>query len=238
MAKKAAGSAKKKGVSKQVAPRKPVAKAKPAKRPVRRPKAPSKTVVKRASARKVAAPAKRKKAAHKIETLDLSAFPPEAVTQEEKRLCLACVLDAFLRHMGLGPKTAYSEIRKYAPSVAELTATTITRPYFIASDPDDHCPYCGSASKWHAKLLIYRIESGWEVDHGRLFLAPVLFDELLLVQYLISRSHRAGGLTLEGRYTLQELFHRLRGSGYLRAIGVQAQNPSDAFEQLLAYLSG
>jgi hypothetical protein len=40
-----------------------------------------------------------------------------------------------------------------------------------------------------------RLENGWEVDKGRLFLAPTLFDELLLVQYLVSRSHRAGGLT-------------------------------------------
>lgn len=28
----------------------------------------------------------------------------------------------------------------------------------------------------------------WEVENGRLFLAPMLFDELLLVQYLVSRS--------------------------------------------------
>ncbi len=83
-----------------------------------------------------------------------------------------------------------------------------------------------------------RLEEGWEVDSGRLFLAPVLFDELLLVQYLLSRSHRAGGLTLEGRYTLPELWHRLRNAGYLRAVGVQAGNPSDALEGLLAYLSG
>jgi hypothetical protein len=83
-----------------------------------------------------------------------------------------------------------------------------------------------------------RLESGWEVDQGRLFLAPVLFDELLLVQYLVSRSHRAGGLTLEGRYTLPELFARLRNAGYLRAVGVHAQNPADALEQLVAYLGG
>ena len=76
------------------------------------------------------------------------------------------------------------------------------------------------------------------VDSGRLFLAPELFDELLLVQYLVSRSHLAGGLTLERRYTLPELWHRLRNSGYLRAVGVTANNPSDAFEQLLEYLSG
>lgn len=78
----------------------------------------------------------------------------------------------------------------------------------------------------------------WELDQGRLFLAPMLFDELLLVQYLVSRSQLAGGLTLERRYTLPELWHRLRHSGYLRFIGVQANNPSDALEQMLAHLSG
>lgn len=78
----------------------------------------------------------------------------------------------------------------------------------------------------------------WEVDRGRLFLAPMLFDELLLVQYLLSRSQLAGGLTLERRYTLPELWHRLRHSGYLRSIGVQANNPSDALEQMLTHLSG
>jgi hypothetical protein len=78
----------------------------------------------------------------------------------------------------------------------------------------------------------------WQVERGRLFLAPMLFDELLLVQYLVSRSRLVGGLTLERRYTLPELWHRLRHSGYLRSIGVQANNPSDALEQTLAHLSG
>jgi hypothetical protein len=78
----------------------------------------------------------------------------------------------------------------------------------------------------------------FESENGRLFLAPMLFDELLLVQYLLSRSQLAGGLTLERRYTLPELWNRLRHSGYLRCIGVQANNPSDALEQMLAHLSG
>jgi hypothetical protein len=78
----------------------------------------------------------------------------------------------------------------------------------------------------------------WEVENERLFLDPMLFDELLLVQYLVSRSQLAGGLTLERRYTLPELWHRLRHSGYLRFIGVQANNPSDALELMLAHLSG
>lgn len=76
-----------------------------------------------------------------------------------------------------------------------------------------------------------RLESGWELDNDRLFLAPHLFDELLLVQYLISRSHRAGGLTLEGRYTLPELITRLRNSGYLRAVNVPSQSPGETLEQ-------
>jgi len=83
-----------------------------------------------------------------------------------------------------------------------------------------------------------RLETGWETDSGRVFLAPMLFDELLAVHYLLSRSHKSGGLTLERRYTLPELFSRLRNSGYLRSAGITASNPSDALEQLLDYLGG
>ncbi len=259
--------------------------------------------------------------------LDLSALPSESVGKLEKCICLACVLDVFTRHMGLTPKAAHLEIKRYTPSVAELYASAMTRPYFAGQSPKDRCPYCGSAPKWHARLQVYRIESGkatdvlrrelvkslpksddqflvleekgtqqhaffewldkisasqnldnpdwlrevsrhylsrkepkadwqaafdqihsirrsrrlesgWEVDHGRLFLSPMLFDELLLVQYLVSRSHKAGGQTLEGRYTLLELFVRLRSSGYLRAVAVHAHNPGDALEELLNHLSG
>jgi hypothetical protein len=45
-------------------------------------------------------------------------------------------------------------------------------------------------------------------------------------------------LTLEGRYTLTELFLRLRKAGYLRAVGIDTHNPADALEQLLDHLSG
>ena len=268
-----------------------------------------------------------KPAAPRVKPLDLSAFPPESVVQSERRICLACIWDVFTRHMKLAPKTALSEIKRYTPGVDELNAAAVTRPWFVSAAPRDPCPYCGSAAKWHARISIYRIESGkatdalrrelvkslpklghqvvvleqkatqqhaffewlekisegldlddpawlrevsrhylsrkepkvdwqaqfaqasairrsrrlesgWEIDGGRLFLAPVLFDELLLVQYLVSRSHRAGGLTLEGRYTLPELFVRLRNSGYLRAAGVPAHNPADTLEQLLVHLSG
>jgi hypothetical protein len=259
--------------------------------------------------------------------LDLSKFPAESITRMERAICLACVWKVLTYHLKLAPKTALVEIRRYTPSLDELTATTVARPYIPDPSYKHPCPYCGAASKWIARLPIYRIESGkatdtlrrelvkslskkdesfvvleqkatqqlaffewlesiskqadlsdpasirdvsrhylsrrepkadwqaefgrthsirrsrrleegWEVDSGRLFLAPMLFDELLLVQYLVSRSHRAGGLTLEGRYTLPELFHRLRHSGFLGVVGVQAGNPADALEQLVEYLSG
>jgi hypothetical protein len=273
------------------------------------------------------APAARPKGVNKVQTIDLSRFPPESTSVIEKRICLACVLEIFTRHLGLTARIAHLEIKRYTPSLADLYAPGITRPWFINHLNQDHCPYCGSTSKWHTTLWVYRIEggkatdtlrrelikslpqsdnqfavleekatqqhaffewlgkistgldldnpawlrevslhylsrrepktdwhahhgqvdvirrsrrleSGWEIDNGRLFLAPVLFDELLLVQYLVSRSHRAGGLTLEGRYTLPELYGRLRNSGYLRAVGVSAQNPADALEQLVIHLGG
>jgi hypothetical protein len=297
--------------------KKPSPKKRPARKPARATKAP---VAKPDKAGKKIKVSK----AGGIQPLDLGAFPEESVIQSEKWICLACVLDVFTRHMGLAPKTAHLEIKRYTPSLEELYAAVPTRPFFTS---ESICPYCGSASKWHARLRVYRIESGkttdglrrqlvkslpksddqfvlleqkatgqhaffewidkisaalnfddegwlrevsrhylsrkepkvdwqaqfdathsirrsrrldtgWEVDQGRLFLAPTLFDELLLVQYLASRSQKAGGLTLEGRYTLGELFARLRNAGYLRAAEVHAHNPSDALEQLLNYLSG
>jgi hypothetical protein len=236
-------------------------------------------------------------------------------------------LDVFTRHLNLAPRTAYLEIKRYTPSISELYALTPGRPWFASPSDQNRCPYCGSSSKWHARLRVYRIESskatdlprrdllkslpqadnqwvvveekatrqhaffewldkisagldledidwlnklsqhylsrkepkvdwhakfgqihsirrsrrlesGWDIDNGRLFLAPFLFDELLLVQYLVSRSHRSGGLTLEGRYTLPELISRLRNAGYLRVSGIQARSPADALELLITYLGG
>lgn len=306
--------------------KRPAAKPRPSLKKAAKKAAPKKAAAKRVASKKVRPlPAIRKPIG--LEPLDLSAFPAESLTQSEKWICLACILDVFTRHMSLSAKTAHLEIKRYAPSLAELYATEPTRPFYAAESEKEPCPYCGSPAKWHARLRVYRIESGkatdalrrelikslpksddqfvlleqkatgqhaffewidkvsagldfddshwlrdvslhylsrkdpktdwrthfdathsirrsrriedgWEVDQGRLFLAPTLFDELLLVQYLASRSQKAGGLTLEGRYTLQELFSRLRNAGYLRAVEVHASNPSDALEQLLDHLSG
>jgi hypothetical protein len=310
------------------------------------PKAIKKAVVKKTAAKKPGAKksapkpkaAKPKARVPAVFLVDLSAFPPESVISGERSLCVACVWQIFTRAMSLPPKTALSEMKRYTPTLEELTSEEAARPFFVTPEKiaqeKQPCPYCGSPAKWHARIETHRIESGkatdvlrrslvkslptsddqfvvleqkatqqhaffewlekisvnldlddpawlrdvslhylsrkepkvnwpvefagvhsirrsrrlgpdqeaavqsWEVESGRLFLAPMLFDELLLVQYLVSRSQLAGGLTLERRYTLPELWHRLRHSGYLRSIGVQASNPSDALEQMLAHLSG
>jgi hypothetical protein len=305
--------------------RKTKAPAKPAKKATRSVKARAKDA--QPAARKRPAARKPPSKSDKLRPLDLSAFPPESVSVVEKRICFACILDIFTRHLGLSSTTANVKIRQYIPTLTELYASPSSRPWFTNQPKQDVCPYCGSPAKWHTTLTVYRIESGkatdalrrefvkslprtgglfevleerathqhaffewlekiavgldldnpvwlreisihylsrrepktdwqslsgqihairrsrrlesgWEMDQGRLFLSPLLFDELLLVQYLVSRSHRAGGLTLEGRYTLAELIKRLRNSGYLRTVGISAQNPDEALEQLVAHLGG
>jgi hypothetical protein len=312
-------------------------KTKPASKPARksarrptpsaRPPKPAKPAPKKKPPDRKSSAAARSKVAVKAQPIDVSSFPPESITVLEKWICLACVLDVFTRHLHLALRTAHLEIKRYLPSISELYAVTAARPWFVNQPAQKFCPYCGSASKWHARLSVYRIESGkatdglrrelvkslpqsdnqfavleekatqqhaffewldrigtgldlenpvwlrdvslhylsrkesktdwkalfaqihsirrsrrlgsgWEIDKDRLFLAPNLFDELLLIQYLVSRSHRSGGLTLEGRYTLQELLARLRSGGYLRALEINAQNPGDALEQLVAHLGG
>ena len=82
-----------------------------------------------------------------------------------------------------------------------------------------------------------RLTEGWERDGARLFLAPGLYCEALLIQYLVSRSHAHGGLTLEGRLTLMELVRRLRYGGYLDRIGITEREPGEVFEKLIDHLA-
>jgi hypothetical protein len=105
----------------------------------------------------------------KTQPLDLSPFPPESTTILERWICLACVLDVFTRHLHLAPRAAHLEIKRYTPSLSEFYAPT-ARPWFINQPAQTFCPYCGSASKWHTRLSVYRIESGTvaivHVTHG------------------------------------------------------------------------
>ena len=82
-----------------------------------------------------------------------------------------------------------------------------------------------------------RLTEGWQRDGARLFLAPNLYSEALLIQYLVSRSQTHGGLTLEGRLTLMELIRRLRYGGYLDQIGITVREPGEVFEKLIDHLA-
>jgi hypothetical protein len=61
-----------------------------------------------------------------------------------------------------------------------------------------------------------RLEEGYEVDAGCLYLCTDLWDEVLLFQYFLSRSHLSGGRTFEGRLTIRELIQRLRRRGFMK----------------------
>jgi hypothetical protein len=259
--------------------------------------------------------------------LDLSAFPSSSVTEYSTLVCLACVFDIFTTQLGFAPRTAYSEIRKYSPTIAELTAPKAARPFFDSDDKQAHCPYCNAAKRWHARLETVRIEGGkptdaarralikklpqkdnrfqvletksdkraifydwldtlvrnldleesgwlleatraylarfepktnwnevfegvravrrsqrlsegWEREGSRLFLAPPIYNEALIVQYLVSRSHVHGGQTLEGRLTLFELIRRLRYSGYLDQKEISGADQSEALDAIIEKIAG
>src|SRR5215831_8379114 len=82
-----------------------------------------------------------------------------------------------------------------------------------------------------------RVAEGWQLEGARLYLAPGLYAEAVLIQYLVSRSHAHGGLTLDGRITLMELIRRLRYFGYLDQIGISEREPGEVFEKLIEHLA-
>jgi hypothetical protein len=265
--------------------------------------------------------------AKKSRELDLNAFPPGTVTEYSTLVCLACIFKLFTTQLGLAPRTAYSEIKRYSPSIEELTAPVAVRPFFDSEEKHPHCPYCNAAKRWHARLDTFRIEGakstdaarralakslptkdnqfqfietksdrrslffdwletqrnhldldddswliaatraflervepknnwsdvfadlraarrsqrleeGWEREGSRLFLAPSIYSEVLIVQYLISRSHTHAGHTFEGRITLVELIRRLRYSGYLGANEINESDQFEILERLVEKLSG
>jgi hypothetical protein len=265
--------------------------------------------------------------ATKKRELDFSHFPPGTVAEYTTLVCLACIFDIFTAQLGLAPRTAYSEIKRYAPTVSELTAPQAARPFFDSAEKNPRCPYCDAAKRWHAHLDTYRIEGGkttdaprrallktlpkaeeqfqtietksdrrtlffewldtlghtldfedeawlieatraflernepkinwaevfeglravrrshrleegWERDGARLFLSPSLYNDALLVQYLVSRSHKHGGRTFEGRLTLIELVRRLRYTGHLDAQGITERDQFDVLEKLVEHLTG
>src|ERR687885_58700 len=142
--------------------RKTATKASPAKRGAKA--APSKTkkvvATKKSRAVEVAAGAKKKK-----DVLDFAEFPAGSFTRHATTLCLACIFRLFTKQLGLAPRTAYNEIRRYAPTVEELTSRNPQRPFFKATDEKNaRCPYCEAPRRWHARVPVHRIEGGKSSD--------------------------------------------------------------------------
>jgi hypothetical protein len=291
-------------------------------------KAAAKKATKKSATKKSATP-KSAKAKQARDVLDFSEFPAGSVSRSDVTLCLACIFRLFTNQLGLAPRTAYDEIRRYSPTVEELTAREPQRPFFKpANDKNVRCPYCEAARRWHAPVSVYRVEGGkaldaarrslvknlptkdgrfqvdeqrktakqvffewlerlgqgldfaddgawtlraareylqrrdpktdwaaafegaravrrsqrmeegFERDGARLFLAPALYNDVLLVQYLVSRSQAHGGVTSEGRLTLFEFVRRLRHGGGLNAQGITERDQFEVLEQLVERLTG
>ncbi|HEX8635051.1 MAG TPA: hypothetical protein VF703_12970 [Pyrinomonadaceae bacterium] len=99
--------------------------------------------------------------------LDFSDFPPGTVNAYTRLVCLACIFDLFTKQLGLAPRTAYSEIKRHAPTAGELTADAPARPYFDSDEKHPRCPHCNAAKRWHARLDTFRIEGGKATDAPR-----------------------------------------------------------------------
>ena len=125
--------------------------------------APSKA--KKAAPPKSKAAAKAQAAKAPKDVLDFGEFPAGSVTRHEVTLCLSCIFKLFTNQLGLAPRTAYNEIRRYAPTVGELTARAPARPFFKPTgEKNPHCPYCDAPKRWHAQLRVHRVEGGKASD--------------------------------------------------------------------------
>jgi hypothetical protein len=103
----------------------------------------------------------------KLTELDFSDFPPGTVTEYTTLVCLACIFDIFTGQIGLAPRSAYSEIKRYTPTVEELTSPKAVRPFFDSEEKHPRCPYCDAAKRWHARLNTHCLEGGKTTDTPR-----------------------------------------------------------------------
>ena len=144
--------------------------------------------------------------------LDFSGFPPGTVNAYTRLVCLACIFDLFTKQLGLAPRTAYSEIKRHAPTTAELTAAASSRPYFDSRERHPRCPYCNAAKRWHARLDTFRIEGGKATDAPRRALVKSLpkADEQFVM--------------LESRSTKRDIFF-----AWLDALGRELDFTDDAW---------
>src|SRR5438093_12251835 len=106
--------------------------------------------------------------------LYFTAFPPGTVTEYTTLVCLACIFDIFTKQFGLAPRSAYSEIKRYSPTIKELTSRQAVRPFFDSAERHPRCPYCNAAKRWHARFDTGAIEGGKTSDTARRALVKTL----------------------------------------------------------------
>jgi hypothetical protein len=90
-------------------------------------------------------------------TINWEDIPPQLRYERRLRLCLKCGFDVLTKRMGLAPRTAYSEMKKFVPDPAAFRAGT-QRPLFRSAEEGVPCPYCGAAKRWVATLSAIEIE--------------------------------------------------------------------------------
>ena len=84
----------------------------------------------------------------KLAELDFSEFPPGTVTDYTTLVCLACIFDIFTKQIGLAPRSAYSEIKRYSPTVEELTSREAVRPFLDSEELKPRGAYGHAARSW------------------------------------------------------------------------------------------
>ncbi|MFL6231141.1 MAG: hypothetical protein ACJ741_20375 [Pyrinomonadaceae bacterium] len=104
--------------------------------------------------------------AAKKREIDFGVFPVGALNTSTRLVCLRCIFSLFTGQLGLAPRTAYSEIKRHAPTPPELTGEP-ARPYFDSDEKHPRCPYCDSAKRWHARFTLYRLEGSKLTDAAR-----------------------------------------------------------------------
>src|SRR5215217_2139104 len=125
-----------------------------------------------------------------MKELDFSDFPRGTATEYTTLVCLACIFDIFTKQIGLAPRSAYSEIKRYSPTVEELTSRKAIRPFFDSEEKHPRCPYCDAAKRWHARLNTHCIEGGKITDVPRRKLLKTLKKDHFALQEV--KSDRRG----------------------------------------------
>ncbi|HXG63680.1 MAG TPA: hypothetical protein VNO70_01145, partial [Blastocatellia bacterium] len=78
-------------------------------------------------------------------------IPAQLLTERPVRVCLKCGFDIMTKQLGLAPRTAYSEMKKFVPEATAFRSEP-QRPLFWSEEARVPCPYCNAAKRWVATV--------------------------------------------------------------------------------------